>query len=165
MKSFVPVTGAAIALALSFLFAAPAAAGTTVAVSMTFAEPLAIVPGIENHCAVPPDEGLCGSGEVIPFGHAVETVEFGAACGGDCDLRTINLPGGSIISHEVFSNPSCPGVCGSRGRGQPASGTVADVIVGGTGIFAGASGNLNGSVHAAGVAGVAKLSGTIMLAN
>jgi hypothetical protein len=99
---------------------------------------------------------------VIPFGHVVETIRF-AACGGDCDLRTINLPGGSIVSNEIFSDPGCPGVCGSRGHGQPASGTVEDVIVGGTGIFAGASGSFGGSVHAAGIAGVAQLSGTITL--
>jgi hypothetical protein len=158
MKTFLLVPAVAIVLA----FATPASAGTTtIPISMTFAEPIALVPGIENSCAVPPDQGLCGSGEMIPFGHAVETIRFGAACGGDCDLRTINLPGGSIVSHEIFSNPSCPGVCGSRGRGGSASGTVADAIVGGTGIFTGASGSFSGSVHAAGISGVARLSGTI----
>jgi hypothetical protein len=79
-------------------------------------------------------------------------------------LRTINLTGGSIFSHEFFSNFSCPaGLCNHPGRGFPASGTVADVIAGGTGIFTGATGNLNGSVHAAGTAGVAELAGTITL--
>jgi hypothetical protein len=127
---------------------------------MTFAEP--IMPGVVHGCPISPMNGLCGSGEVIPFGHATETVLFGGACGGNCDLRTINLAGGSIFSHEVFSNPTCP-VCGVPGRGQPAAGTVTDVIVGGTGAFAGASGNLSGSVHSAGTAGVAKLSGSITL--
>lgn len=164
MNRFVLIPSVAIALALSLASAAPAGT-TTVAVSMTFAEPITLVPGIENGCPIPPNEGLCGSGEVIPFGHAIETVIFGGACGGDCDLRTINLAGGSILSHETFSNPACPGVCGSRGFGAPASGTVADVIVGGTGIFTGASGNLSGSVHAAGIAGVAQLSGTTTLTN
>jgi len=166
VKRFLLIPSVAIALTLSLASAAPATAGTTtVAVSMTFAEPIALVPGIENSCGVPPNQGLCGSGEVIPFGHAVETIIFGGACGGGCDLRTINLAGGSITSHEIFSNPMCPAVCGSRGLGFPSSGTVADVIVGGTGSFTRASGDLSGSVHAAGVAGVAQLSGAITLTN
>jgi hypothetical protein len=107
--------------------------------------------------------GLCGSGEVIPFGHASDAVSFGGACGGACDSRTIELASGSIYINEAFSNPTCPGACGTRGRGHPESGTLTDVIVGGTGTFTGASGTLNGSVHAAGTAGVAKLSGTITL--
>jgi hypothetical protein len=41
---------------------------------------------------------------VIPLGHAAETIEFGAGCGGSCDLRTINLAGGSIFIEETFSD-------------------------------------------------------------
>jgi hypothetical protein len=130
---------------------------------MTFAEP--IMPGLVQGCPISPMNGLCGKGEVIPFGHATETVVFGGACGGDCDLRTINLPQGSIFSDEFFSNFTCPaGICDHPGRGFPASGTVADVLVGGTGIFNGATGTLNGSVHAAGTAGITQLAGTITLA-
>jgi hypothetical protein len=109
-------------------------------------------------------DGLCGKGEVIPFGHATDRVLFGAACGGACDLVTIKLALGSIFDHEVSSDPTCPGACASHGRGQPSGGTLADTIVGGTGIFAGASGNLNGAVIiGAGGVGVAQLSGTITL--
>ena len=38
-------------------------------------------------------------------------IAFGAGCGGTCDLRTINLAGGSIFIEETFSDFSCPGVC------------------------------------------------------
>jgi hypothetical protein len=163
MRRSLPIASITIALTASLAFAPQAMAGTTtVAVRMTFAEP--IMPAIQSGCPIPPNQGLCGSGEVIPFGHATDTVVFGGACAGNCDLRTINLAGGSILSDEVFSNPTCPGACGSRGRGQPAFGTLTDVIVGGTGMFTGVSGNLAGSVTGAGTAGVAKLSGTITLA-
>jgi len=160
MRRFLVLLGVLIA---SCACASGAGAATTPGtVSATFAEP--IMPAIQSGCPIPPNQGLCGSGELIPFGHATETILFGGACGGDCDLRTINLADGSIVSNEVFSNPTCPGVCASRGFGQPAFGTVTDVIVGGTGSFAGASGHLAGSVHAAGTSGVAQLSGTITLA-
>jgi hypothetical protein len=140
-------------------FASQAVANTTASVSMTFTEP--IVPSFKSgDCPVLP-EGFCGSGEVIPLGHATETIDFGAGCGGTCDLRTINLAGGSIFMEETFSDGSCPGVCGSRGIGQPNSGTLTDTIIGGTGIFEGATGTLVGTVTAAGLESHIKLSGTI----
>src|SRR5262249_49865052 len=138
-------------------------AGTsTVAVSATFAEPLQ--PALKSGCLPSPAYGVCGSGQVIPFGQGRENVVFGGACSGNCDFRTINLAAGSIYADEYFSNPSCLGVCAGRGpTGGPAFGDLTDVIVGGTGMFGGASGTLTGSVHGAGWTGVAKLSGTITL--
>jgi hypothetical protein len=68
----------------------------------------------------------------LPLGPATETIESGAACGGTCDLRTINLAGGSIIAEE-FENPS----------------SLDGVIIGGTGVFAGATGTYSGSVRIA----------------
>jgi hypothetical protein len=159
MQRFVLIVGF---VAVSVVNASQAIAGTTtVPVRMTFAEP--IRPAERHGCPISPMNGLCGRGEVVPFGHATETVLFGGACSGECDARTISLANGSIYTDEVFSNPTCPGACRSRGHGHPESGTLTDVIVGGTGIFTGASGTLNGSVHGAGTAGVAKLSGTITL--
>jgi hypothetical protein len=147
----------------SLAFASQAAAATAgVSVSMTLAEP--IQPGLVSGCPISPMDGLCGSGEVIPFGHATDTVIFGAGTCPGCDQRTINLPEGSLIFDELFSNPTCP-VCGIPGRGQPAAGTVSDKVLSGTGIFAGASGRLSGHVHAAGTAGITKLSGTLILAS
>jgi hypothetical protein len=102
-------------IAASWVFGSQAAAATTVPMSMTFAEP--ILPGVETGCPIPPNQGLCGSGEVIPFGHATETVVFGGS-GNGCDLRTINLAGGSIFSDEVFWNPTCPACVGRAAVSQ-----------------------------------------------
>jgi hypothetical protein len=154
------------ALAIAVLaYASQAAANTTAQVSMTFTEP--IVPAFKSgDCPVVPD-GFCGSGEVIPLGHATETIEFGAGCGGTCDLRTIYLTGGSILIEETFSDFLCPGgkpepcQSGQHGNGFPGSGTLTDTVVGGTGIFEGATGSLSGNVRAAGLQSQIKLSGTI----
>jgi hypothetical protein len=101
---------------------------------------------------------------VIPFGLAAETIDFGAGCGGACDLRTINLAEGSLILEETFSNAQCRGTC-QPNPAEPVSGTLTDVIIGGTGIFEGAAGTLAGSVMAAGRQSQVKLSGTITLAS
>lgn len=162
MKSFFLIPSAAIVLTLTLALAAPAAAGTTtVPVSMTFTEPL--IPGFVKGCPVAP-EGFCGSGEVIPFGHATETIDFNAGCGGSCDLRTINLAAGSIFSDETFSNPGCPGVC-QPNTAEPSSGALTDTVVGGTGIFTGASGSLSGTVRGNGPESQIQLAGTITLTN
>lgn len=144
--------------ATSLAFASHAAASTTTSVRMTFTEP--IVPAFKSGtCPVVP-EGFCGSGEVIPLGHATEMIAFGAGCGGACDLRTINLAGGSIFIEENFSNEACPGVC-QPNPAEPSSGTLADAVIGGTGIFSGATGSLSGTVRAAGLQSQIKLSGTL----
>jgi hypothetical protein len=149
-------------LALSLVFASQAVAATTVSVSMTLAEPLkAGTPGN----SVCPDIGIavnCGSGEVRPFGHATEEVNIGV-CGDICNIREIDLPQGSIILLETVTNFSCPGVCGSQSFGPPGSISIADVVIGGTGVFAGATGNLNGAVGVGGWGGHVTLTGTITL--
>jgi hypothetical protein len=147
-------------VALSMVSASQAAAGTTnVSVSMTFTEP--IVQNIKSGCPVLPNGG-CGNGIVVPFGHATEIIVGGGACGGACDFRTVNLAAGSIYIDESFSNGNCPGSC-QPNPAEPGSGTLTDVVVGGTGIFAGATGNLSGSVTVAGPQAHIQLSGTITL--
>jgi hypothetical protein len=142
------------------VIAQQAAAGTTsVSVSMSFSEPA--VQNVKSGCAAFPD-GFCGNGVVVPYGHATEMILFGGACGGNCDFRTVNVAGGSIYIHEFFSNPGCPGAC-QPNPAEPSSGTLSDVVVGGTGLFANASGNLAGSVAASGPESLIKLSGTITL--
>jgi hypothetical protein len=142
--------------------ASPAGANTTQFISMTFAEPIAPTAA---SCPVAP-EGFCGSGEVIPLGHATEMIHFGAGCGGSCDLRTVSLAGGSLVLDETFSNGSCPGAC-QPNPASPSSGTLTDVVAGGTAIYAGATGTLSGTVRAAGgIIGprgtsIVKLAGTI----
>jgi hypothetical protein len=135
-------------------------------VSLTFTEPVS-----DNHCPLQevgggPGQGFCGSGEVRPLGHASETIIFGGACGGACDLRTIDLAEGSILIAEVFTFDSGHGT-GEEHQGNPSpfSGTLSDIIVGGTGLFDGATGSLNGTVRVAGKANQVKLSGSIVLAS
>ena len=150
---------------LSTALASPARAATTVPVSMTLTEPL--VPAANSGCNLA--TGSCGHGYVNPFGQATESIVFGGGSCTGCDLRTINLAGGSIFINELFSNPTCPGVC-QPNPAVPAGGTLTDTIVGGTGSFANATGNLTGSVTLAGGVGnkgggtMIKLSGTITLA-
>ena len=165
MKRFlrlVLLVGVAVAAVLTAA-TSQATAATTQSVTMTFAEP--IHPAIT--CPGFPDVS-CGQGEVSPLGQATEILVFGAGCGGSCDRRTIDLAGGSLILDETSGSGSCPAgdVC-RPGPLELGGGPLADVVIGGTGIFEGASGALTGSVHIAisnvrpaGTA-IVKLSGTI----
>jgi len=147
-------------LLLALSFASTARATTTEPVRMTFAEP-----SVNKDCAV--SNGFCGSGWVIPLGYATETIEFNAGCGGSCDLRTINLSGGSIFLEERFSNPQCPGGCQKPAGPNELvlTGTLSDVITGGTGAFEGATGSFSGTVLAAGKTSQIKLAGTVTRAS
>jgi hypothetical protein len=149
--------------AACLVFASQAAAATT-QVSMTFTEPG--VANIKQGCPFPPN-GYCGNGVVLPFGHATETVQFGAGCGGSCDVRTIYLPSGTITSHEQSTGASCPGAC-QPNPAEPGVAFLSDTIVGGTGSFSGAGGSLSGMVRLGGLASVGSaniihLTGTITL--
>jgi hypothetical protein len=153
------------ALSLGFVLSlgavAQAAAGTTaVPVSMTFIE---VFGPPQEGC---PDLGIafnCGTGIVVPFGAASEEIVFGVGCGGACDFREVDVAGGSLLLDETLSDVSCPGACASQSFNPPFRGTLSDVVVGGTGIFEGATGTLTGTVSASGKAAQIKLSGTITL--
>ena len=149
-------------VAISLVVASQAVAATTVPVSMKLVEPLkAGTPGN----SVCPDIGIavnCGSGEVLPFGRATEEVNIGV-CGDTCNIRVIDLAQGSIVLLETITNFSCPGVCGSQAFGPPGTISLADVVVDGTGIFAGATGRLTGTVGVGGWHGLVQLAGTITL--
>jgi hypothetical protein len=150
-------------LAISLVLASQAIAATTVPVSMTLIEPLkAGTPG-SSPCPDIAIEFNCGSGEVLPFGHATEEVSLNV-CGDFCNFRAIDLPQGSIFLEETVTNFSCPGVCGSQGLfGGRLTISVADVVIDGTGIFAGATGTLTGTVGTGGWHGLVQLTGTITL--
>jgi hypothetical protein len=151
--------GLAVALTIGALaLAAPSFAATAVDVKATFTE------GVAQQFGCTVENGVCGTGTVLPYGRATETIQFGAGCGGTCDLRTITLAQGTLVLDETFSSPSCPGACKSHGFG-PGSGTLTDVVNGelSTGIFAGASGTLTGTVQGAGASTKITLSGTITL--
>ncbi len=67
----------------------------------------------------------------------------------------------SIVIDETFSNCQCPGSCHPN-PAETGSGTLTDLIVGGTGIFQGATG---APLSAAGKQSLIKLWGTIVLAS
>jgi hypothetical protein len=160
MRRLVVLVGCA---ALSLAFTAQASAATTTSVSMSFTEQA--VANFKQDCPVffaAPDGGLCGNGVVLPFGHATETIQFSAGCGGSCDVRTIYLPGGSITSNEQFAPGRCPGSC-QQNRAEPFEGILSDTIVSGTGSFTGATGGFNGTVFAAGPSSTLHFTGTITL--
>jgi len=148
--------------ALFVAFAPPAMASTTTSVKMSFTEP--IVQDLNSGCPALglPDGGFCGTGVVVPYGHATEMIAFGAGCGGGCDLRTVSVAGGSLVMDETTSNGQCPGSC-TPNPAEPVSGSATDVIVGGTGIFSGAAGTLTGGGTADGPQSHVELSGTITL--
>jgi hypothetical protein len=137
------IVAAAFAAASLFL-PAIATASTTYTVTAHFVEPIA--PPVD--CPITFD-GFCGTGRVTPFGKATDMIDFGVGCGGACDVRTIYLSAGTLVLNETFSDPACPGSC-HQNPASPQSGTLSDVVISGTGIFAGATGTLTGSVKAAG---------------
>ena len=158
-RLLIPLLASGVLVLLSPAVASQARAATATAVSTTLVE--AVVPDIHSGCFVL-EHRLCGHGQVIPYGQATETIVFGGGCGGGCDLRTITLAGGSITLEETLSNVICPGAC-QPNPSEPFSGTLTDVVVGGTGEFSDANGNLSGSVTTAGHVAVIKLYGTITL--
>lgn len=155
-----PMLAAAALLLVSPAFAPPAMATTSTPVSMTLVE--AVAPGASAGCTVLENgTGLCGRGQVIPYGQATEIVLF-SGCGDNCFVHTITLAGGEITFTTTQSSPDCPGAC-QPNPGDPFSAALAAVVVGGTGQFTGASGTLTGSVTHAGAVAVVMLSGTITL--
>jgi hypothetical protein len=155
---------AAALAAMLMAFASPAMASTSTSVKMSFTEP--IVQDINSGCPALglPDGGFCGTGAVVPYGHATETIAFGAGCGGGCDLRTVSVAAGTLVMDETFSNPQCPGSCHPN-PAEPGSGSLTDVIVSGTGLFSGATGVLTGGVTAAGLQSHVQLLGSLTLAS
>src|SRR5437764_11503760 len=114
------VAGAAAALA------SQASANTTQFVTMTFTEP--IHPSLT--CPGFPDVS-CGAGEVIPLGQASEILQFGFGCGGSCDLRTIDLAGGSLVLQEAANTERCPSAQSCRpGPLEVGSASLTDTVVG-----------------------------------
>jgi hypothetical protein len=139
----------------SLAFAAQAAASTTTPITMKFNEPVITS---ARTCPIFPN-GFCGSGTVMPFGHATETILFGGGCGGTCDLRTINVAGGSFTSDEFFLGANCH--VSLPNPASPCLGDLSDTIISGTGAFTGASGGFTGTVLSAALANSLHFSGSI----
>jgi hypothetical protein len=141
----------------------PAASG--VGVTIKLVEPLKAPPYTFPTC---PDIGVdvnCGTGEFRPFGQASEIVSINA-CGDNCTVRWITVQGGTIVLREALSDPSCPGACVTQWpHGSPFKGTLTADVVNGTGIFAGATGSLTGTLSAAAYQAQVTYAGTIFLAS
>ena len=149
------------AIVIVAVAAMPAAAVTSVPVKLTFAEPLrAGWPGSEP-CPNIGSDVNCGSGEVIPFGHATQIVSIGA-CGESCNFRWIDLADGSLLLREAVSDFACPGACVAE---WPFSATLTAVIVDGKGRYEGATGTLTGSLRGTGSQAQIKYEGTLTLAS
>jgi hypothetical protein len=136
-------------------FAAPVFATTTIPTKLTFVE------GIAQQVDCTVVNGFCGTGEVVPFGQATETIEFGSGCSGACDLRTIDLANGSLVLDETFTFGYEAHVPSGKG---PFKGILVDVVVGGTGAFTGSTGTLVGTVQGAGQSTTIMLTGSITFA-
>jgi hypothetical protein len=110
----------------------------------------------------------CGSGEVIGDGQVTETIEFGAACNGACDLRTITFAHGTLVLDETASGCTLPGHSYNQpptASGHPFSCALTDTVDGAAsdGTFANATGTLSGEVRDSGVLATIQLSGTVDL--
>jgi hypothetical protein len=162
------VFAVAVTIGAVLALAAPSFADTTVNAKASFTEG---IPKQFGCTATPGPFGLsCGAGNMVPFGRVTtEFIQFGAGINCPdgpmtCDLRTITVAGGTLMSDEVFSSPSCPGQCNpGHGRGgHPSSGTLTDTVVAGSGIFVDAIGDvLTGSVKGAGGSTQILLSGPL----
>jgi hypothetical protein len=158
---FIGPVAVALSVASPVAFITQASAATTASVSMTFNEPK--VADFVGGCAVfLAGEGLCGAGVAVPYGHATETIVFGrCAPSGSvrCDLRTVFVAGGTILLDEFAGGFTC-----ANARTGACEAPLFDVVAGGTGAFAGATGSLSGTVTGTGPQSQIKLQGTITLA-
>jgi hypothetical protein len=150
-------------VATVFVTTAPAATGVGVTVKLV--EPLRGGPIGTATC---PDIGLsvnCGNGEFRPFGQAREIVSIGA-CGDTCNIRWITVAGGTLVLRETVGPFSCPGACTTQWpHGAQFTAPLTADVVGGTGLFAGATGSLTGTLEAAAWEAQIAYAGTIVLAS
>jgi hypothetical protein len=157
---FIGPMAVALSVASPVAFATQASASTSVPVAITLNEPKQF--DFVSGCAVfLAFQGLCGGGAAVPYGHATETIVFGGCGLGPvrCDLRTVTVANGSIFLDEFAGNFTCnnaiSGACVAP---------LTDVVAGGTGDFADATGSLTGTVSGTGPQSQIKLNGTITLA-
>jgi len=158
---FVGPMAVALSLASPVAFVTQASAATAVPVAMTFNDPKQFE--FVSGCAVfLARQGLCGSGVAVPYGQATETIVFGGCGFGGpvrCDLRTVTVAGGSIFLDEFAGNFTC-----NNAISGACEAPLTDVVAGGTGAFAGATGSLTGTVTGTGPQSQVKLQGTITTA-
>jgi hypothetical protein len=140
------------AIAACLVVASPAMAQTTVAYQATFVENGA------GQVTCPPGTA-CGSATISGFGHVAFQILAFDACGPNCNIRTITFADGStLLIQESAVELIFPG-----NRSAPLFLEISQTILGGTGIFEGATGSGTGRVNLAAEA-IIHASGTITLA-
>jgi hypothetical protein len=174
MKRFTVLATLAVVTASVFV-AAPGATAQTTTFQASFKEGFGRATA--HPCLAAPGELLlCGTGTVVGFGEATSRTELVSfenfdpetSCA-DIELRrTITLEDGStliLLESGVICWPgnstNAPGAMKSFGNPFQFEGTF--TIVGGTGVFEGATGTGTSEIRTAGDAGHSTLSGTITL--
>jgi hypothetical protein len=143
-------------IAAALVFAAPAVAQTTLTYHVTFVE------NAGGQATCPPGTS-CGTANIAGVGHLTTQMIVFNACGPNCHLRTITFEDGSkLFVQESIVNTISPGNSASAGANAPLFLEISQTIVGGTGIFAGATGSGTGRVNTQAGA-VITASGTITL--
>lgn len=157
MLSLLRLVLALAAVAGCLVVASPAIAQTTLAYQATFVENGA------GQVTCPPGTA-CGSATISGFGHVAFQLIVFDACGPNCNIRTITFADGStlLIEESVIGIVS-PGNSASAGANPPIFLEISQTILGGTGIFEGATGSGTGRVNTA-PAAIVHASGTITLA-
>ncbi len=144
------------AMAACLTVAAPAMAETTRSYQATFVE------NAGGQATCPPGTS-CGSATISGFGHvAYQIIRFNE-CGANCNIRTITFDDGStLLIQESVTRIVSPGNSARAGANAPIFLEISQTILGGTGIFDGATGSGTGRVNTAADA-IIHTSGTITL--
>lgn len=156
-------------IATALAVTAPARASTTVSYQATFVEPIGGPAQSPFECA---PGTTCGSASISGFGHSDSQVGVFNACGPGCHHRTVVFPDGSTLVLQVvdqggpfnFSSPGSSGANGYNAAGLPGNPQflgITETVIGGTGMFAGATGGGTGTVKVAGGIAMGKTSGTL----
>ena len=129
------------ALVASLICAAPGSAQTTLSYRVTFVE------NAGGQATCPPGTS-CGTANIAGVGHLTTQMVVFNACGPNCNLRTITFEDGStLLIQESIVNTISPGSSSNAGANAPLFFEISQTIVGGTGIFAGATGSGTGRVN------------------
>ena len=158
-------------LVTALALAPPASASTTVTYQATYVEPY----GGPQQSPFSCEAGTtCGSASISSFGHSASQVGVFNACGVGCHIRTVIFADGSTLVLRTvdqpgpfaFTSPGSSGTHGYNSAGLPGNPNFLDItetVIGGTGMFAGATGNGTGTVKVTGGVAIGKTAGTITL--